>query len=53
MSIGLGIFLFVVGAILTFALNVQTDWIDFIGGRPSQPNPAAGSGAIVSPPIAD
>ena len=32
---------------------VQTDWIDFIGGRPSQPNPAAGSGAIVSPPIAD
>ncbi|GMA89785.1 DUF6458 family protein [Homoserinibacter gongjuensis] len=28
MSIGLGIFLFVVGAILTFALNVQTDWID-------------------------
>lgn len=28
MSIGLGIFLFVVGAILTFALNVQTDVID-------------------------
>ncbi|TXK16331.1 DUF6458 family protein [Homoserinibacter sp. GY 40078] len=28
MSIGLGIFLFVVGAILTFALNVQVDWID-------------------------
>ncbi|MCS0500283.1 DUF6458 family protein [Protaetiibacter mangrovi] len=28
MSIGLGIFLFVVGAILTFALNVQADWID-------------------------
>jgi nitrate reductase gamma subunit len=28
MSIGLGIFLFVVGAILTFALNVQLDWID-------------------------
>ncbi len=28
MSIGLGIFLFVVGAILTFALNVQTEWID-------------------------
>ncbi len=33
MSIGLGIFLFVVGAILTFALNVQLDWIDldFVG----------------------
>lgn len=28
MSIGLGIFLFVVGAILAFALNVQVDWID-------------------------
>ncbi|RWZ51011.1 hypothetical protein ELQ90_09435 [Labedella phragmitis] len=28
MSIGLGIFLFVVGAILTFALNVTLDWID-------------------------
>ncbi|RQP11568.1 MAG: hypothetical protein EAS51_05495 [Microbacteriaceae bacterium] len=28
MSIGLGIFLFVVGAIFTFALNVQTDVID-------------------------
>ena len=28
MSIGLGIFLFSVGAILTFALNVQLDWID-------------------------
>ncbi|MBN9606186.1 MAG: hypothetical protein J0G30_06205 [Actinomycetales bacterium] len=28
MSIGLGIFLFVVGAILTFALNLQVDWID-------------------------
>ncbi|PJJ71327.1 hypothetical protein CLV46_0870 [Diaminobutyricimonas aerilata] len=28
MSIGLGIFLFVVGAILTFALNVSLDWID-------------------------
>lgn len=28
MSIGLGIFLFVVGAVLTFALNVQVDWID-------------------------
>jgi hypothetical protein len=28
MSIGLGIFLFIVGAILTFALNVQLDWID-------------------------
>jgi hypothetical protein len=28
MSIGLGIFLFIVGAILTFALNVQVDWID-------------------------
>jgi len=33
MSIGLGIFLFVVGAILTFALNVQTDVInlDLVG----------------------
>jgi hypothetical protein len=28
MSIGLGIFLFVVGAILRFALNVQLAWID-------------------------
>lgn len=28
MSIGLGIFLFVVGAILTFALNITVDWID-------------------------
>jgi hypothetical protein len=28
MSIGLGIFLFVVGAILTFAVNVTVDWID-------------------------
>lgn len=28
MSIGLGIFLFVVGAVLTFALNITLDWID-------------------------
>jgi len=28
MSIGTGIFLFVVGAILTFALEVKLDWID-------------------------
>ncbi|HEY9424555.1 MAG TPA: DUF6458 family protein [Microterricola sp.] len=28
MSIGLGIFLIAVGAILTFALNVTVDWID-------------------------
>ena len=28
MSIGVGIFLFVVGAVLTFALNVSLDWID-------------------------
>lgn len=28
MSIGLGIFLFVVGAIVTFALNVTVDWVD-------------------------
>jgi nitrate reductase gamma subunit len=28
MSIGLGIFLFVVGAILSFAINVQVSWID-------------------------
>lgn len=28
MSIGAGILLFVIGAILTFALNVQVDWID-------------------------
>ncbi|MCU1405374.1 MAG: hypothetical protein JWQ43_1677 [Glaciihabitans sp.] len=28
MSIGFGIFLFVVGAIMTFALNFQVDWID-------------------------
>jgi Domain of unknown function (DUF6458) len=33
MSIGLGIFLFVVGAILTFAVNVSLDWInlDLVG----------------------
>ncbi|CAN5498426.1 hypothetical protein BH09ACT4_BH09ACT4_25430 [soil metagenome] len=33
MSIGLGIFLFVVGAVLTFAVNVQVDWInlDLVG----------------------
>ncbi|WP_309066635.1 DUF6458 family protein [Microbacterium sp.] len=28
MSIGTGIVLFVIGAILTFALNVQVDWAD-------------------------
>lgn len=28
MSIGLGIFLFVVGAILTFALDVEVAWLD-------------------------
>ncbi len=28
MSIGLGIFLFVVGAIMRFALNVQLSWIN-------------------------
>ncbi|WP_433675270.1 DUF6458 family protein [Microbacterium gorillae] len=28
MSIGFGIFLFVVGAVLAFALNIQVDWID-------------------------
>ena len=28
MSIGLGIFLFVVGAIMRFALNVQVTWIN-------------------------
>jgi hypothetical protein len=33
MSIGFGIFLFVVGAILAFALNVTVDWIDLnLGG---------------------
>lgn len=33
MSIGSGIFLFVVGAILAFALNFQVDWInlDLVG----------------------
>jgi nitrate reductase gamma subunit len=33
MSIGLGIFLFVVGAIVTFALNVTVDWVnlDLVG----------------------
>ena len=33
MSIGAGIVLFVIGAILTFALNVQLDWInlDLVG----------------------
>lgn len=33
MSIGLGIFLFVVGAILTFALNFELSWInlDLVG----------------------
>jgi hypothetical protein len=28
MSLGLGIFLFVVGAILVYALNFEVDWID-------------------------
>lgn len=28
MSIGTGIVLFVIGAILTFAVNVQVDWAD-------------------------
>jgi hypothetical protein len=28
MSIGFGIFLFVVGAILVWALNISVDWID-------------------------
>ncbi|MCU1513890.1 MAG: hypothetical protein JWO10_980 [Microbacteriaceae bacterium] len=28
MGIGTGIFLFVVGAVLAFALNVQVSWID-------------------------
>ena len=28
MSLGLGIFLFVVGAILVYALNISLDWID-------------------------
>lgn len=28
MSIGLGIFLFVIGAIMRFALNVQVTWIN-------------------------
>ncbi|MBG6212196.1 MAG: DUF6458 family protein [Cryobacterium sp.] len=33
MSIGLGIFLFVVGAILVWALNITVDWInlDLVG----------------------
>lgn len=28
MTIGFGIFIFVVGAVLAFALNFQVDWID-------------------------
>ena len=34
MSIGTGIVLFVIGAILMFALNIQLDWInlDLVGG---------------------
>ena len=28
MSLGTGIVLFVIGAILAFALNIQVDWID-------------------------
>ncbi len=33
MSIGVGIFLFVVGAVLTFALNVELGWVnlDLVG----------------------
>lgn len=33
MSIGTGVVLFVIGAILAFALNVQVEWIDltFVG----------------------
>ena len=33
MSIGLGIVLVVIGAILTFALNITVDWIDLQHGR--------------------
>lgn len=34
MSIGTGIVLFVIGAVLMFALNIQLDWInlDLVGG---------------------
>ncbi len=34
MSIGTGIVLFVIGAVLTFAVNVQLNWInlDLVGG---------------------
>lgn len=44
MSIGLGIFLFVVGAILAFALNVTVDWInlDLVGYL------LMGAGAVVT-----
>lgn len=28
MTMGFGVFLFVVGAILAFALNLQVDWVD-------------------------
>lgn len=33
MSIGLGIVLFVIGAILTFALNIEVEWVnlDLVG----------------------
>ncbi len=43
MSIGTGIVLFVIGAVLTFALNVQVAWIDLhlVGGL------LMGAGALV------
>ncbi|MDO5745133.1 MAG: DUF6458 family protein [Micrococcaceae bacterium] len=43
MSIGAGILLFVIGAVLRFALNVEVSWIDlpFVG------NLLMGAGALV------
>ncbi len=43
MSIGLGIFLFVVGAIMRFALNVQLTWINL----PLVGNLLMGAGVVV------
>ena len=43
MSIGAGIFLFVIGAVLRFALNVEVSWLDV----PLVGNLLMGAGALI------
>ncbi|MGB9034733.1 hypothetical protein BLJ79_03150 [Arthrobacter sp. UCD-GKA] len=43
MSIGAGIFLFVIGAVIRFALNVEVDWLDL----PLVGNLLMGAGVLV------